>query len=421
MNKKIYLWALYDFANSIVMIVFLFYFSQWLVVDSGKPDWWYNATLIISSLLFILTAPIAGQRIDATGKKLSGLRIATLVAFIFYFSTALVTLFSPSLTLLAAILFTLAMYSYLLTFVFYTPMLSDLSMISNRAFVSGMGQGANYGGQVAGLLITLPLATGALYLFGAPGRAQTLLPATVIFGLLTLPMLLTYKEELTEKIKQAITIKEEYIKVFGTLKHIISLKNLLYLFIAYFLFSDALLTFSNNFPIFLEKVHGAEDAIKTYLTAGILILSAFGAVIFGKIADKKGKQKTLGFLLIGWTIFFPVLGVLSSFTAVIILCLIAGLFFGPVWGISRAMVADHAPKEIEASSFSFYILAERFATFIGPLMWSIALITTTDLERSYAYGLTSMGVLTLLSLFFLSKMNAKETYSYPSISDGISK
>ena len=46
MRKNIFLWALYDFANSIIMIVFLFYFSQWLVVDSGKPDWWYNATLI---------------------------------------------------------------------------------------------------------------------------------------------------------------------------------------------------------------------------------------------------------------------------------------------------------------------------------------------------------------------------------------
>ena len=70
MKRNIFLWALYDFANSLVMIIFLFYFSQWLVIESGKPDWWFNAMLIVSSVLFILTAPIAGQIIDKTGKKM---------------------------------------------------------------------------------------------------------------------------------------------------------------------------------------------------------------------------------------------------------------------------------------------------------------------------------------------------------------
>jgi hypothetical protein len=96
MKKNVFLWALYDFANSIVMIVFLFYFSQWLVVDSGKPDWWFNATLIMSSLLFILTAPVAGQRLDATGHKLSGVRVTSVIMFVFYFSAALVVLFAPA-------------------------------------------------------------------------------------------------------------------------------------------------------------------------------------------------------------------------------------------------------------------------------------------------------------------------------------
>ena len=38
MNKKnIFLWTLYDFANSIVMIVFFLYFSQWLVIEKNVP------------------------------------------------------------------------------------------------------------------------------------------------------------------------------------------------------------------------------------------------------------------------------------------------------------------------------------------------------------------------------------------------
>ena len=151
-----------------------FYFSQWLVVDNGKPDWWYNATLVISSLLFILTAPVAGQRLDVTGRKIAGVRVMSVIMFIFFLLTALVTLFTPSQALLATTLFTLAMYFYLMSFVYYTPMINDLSTDVNRGWVSGLGLGGNYAGQVFGLLVTLPFATGAIELFGAPGAPKPL-------------------------------------------------------------------------------------------------------------------------------------------------------------------------------------------------------------------------------------------------------
>ena len=46
-KKNIFFWTLYDFANSIVAIVFFLYFSQWLVVDKGVPDFWYNMIFTI--------------------------------------------------------------------------------------------------------------------------------------------------------------------------------------------------------------------------------------------------------------------------------------------------------------------------------------------------------------------------------------
>ena len=175
MKKNIYLWALYDFANSIIMIVFLFYFSQWLVVDSHKPDWWFNAMLVVSSILFILTAPVIGQRLDTSHRKLSGVRTTTILTFLFFLATSLTVLFAPSHAVIAVTLFTLALYFYLVSFVFYTPMINDISDETNRGYVSGLGQGFNYAGQVIGLLITLPFATGAIYLFGTLGRPQTFL------------------------------------------------------------------------------------------------------------------------------------------------------------------------------------------------------------------------------------------------------
>ncbi len=407
MKKNIFLWSLYDFANSIIMIVFLFYFSQWIVIDSHKPDWWYNATLIISSVLFIVIAPIFAKKIDATGKKIGGLRVTTAITFVLYFITACITLFAPSHVVWAVILFTLALAVYLLSFVYYTPMMNDLSTDVNKGFVSGMGQGANSLGQVFGLLVTLPFATGALYLFGAPGRAQTLLPSVIIFGILALPMLIFYKENSSVSLERTASSKE-YSKITTIIKKILSIKNLAYLFLGYFLFSDALLTFSNNFPIFLEKVHGATDTTKTYLGASILLLAAIGAFIFGKIADKYGRVRTLIAVLIFWCILFPALAFSPSFTVAVILCLIGGLFFGPVWTISRALVAEYTPKEIEASSFSFYTIAERFSTFIGPIVWSIVLtMTASKGVLSYSYGLVALGVLVFAGLIAILKIKAR--------------
>ena len=410
MKRNIYLWALYDFANSIIMIVFLFYFSQWLVVDSHKPDWWFNATLIVSSILFILTAPVIGQRLDITRRKLSGVRWTTVLTFITFLATSVVVLFAPSHVLFAVVLFTIALYFYIVSFVFYTPMLNDISDDSNRGYVSGLGQGFNYAGQVIGLLITLPFATGAIYLFGTVGRPQTLLPATILFGLFALPMMLWFKERETTPSLEKISIRDEYAKIFQTIRQILSNRNLVFLLVGYFLFSDALLTFSNNFPLFLENVHGASDAVKTYVTAGILTFSAIGAIILGKISDKKGSKQTLLWLIICWSILFPIIAFAPSFKLVIIACLVAGLLFGAMWGISRSMVAEITHRSVEASSFSFYILAERFATLIGPITWSVVLASTSSLGKiSYSYAILSMGLLVFASFFFIRKVKVLKT------------
>lgn len=405
MKKNRFVWCLYDFANSIGMIVFLFYFSQWLVVDQGKPDWWYNSTLVISSILFILTAPFVTSRIDATGRKVGGLRLTTTLALTCYLATALITLFAPSQALLAVIIFTLAMYLYLLSFSYYTPMITDISSTENRSTVSGYGQAANALGQVVGLLVVLPFASGTLHLFGAPGRAQTLLPATLLFALLALPMLLSYRES-TSHTTPALQIKKtSYKNLWETTKQIFRIRNLGLLLIGYFLFSDALITFANNFPLFLEKVHGASDATKTYLTAAILTLSVLGAAIFGRVADKRGNSKMLNIILGCWVLILPLIA-FSPFTLMVIACLIGGILFGPVWGISRAMVAEHAPPAITASSFGFYVIAERFATLIGPVTWSVVLGATRGSGTiSYSYAITAMAILVFLSLLFLRKIN----------------
>jgi UMF1 family MFS transporter len=405
MKKNIFLWSLYDFANSIVMMAFLFYFSQWLVIDHSKPAWWYNAALIISSALFILTAPIVSKKIDTTKIKIVGLRFWTYLTFIGYLTVSLLVMLTNGLEISATILFTFATYTYLVCFLYYTPMLSDLSNKENRSWRSGIGQGANSIGQVVGILITLPFVNG-ITLFGDPGRAQALFPATIIFGLLALPMLLFYREEKSVLLENSSNINQ--VNIIALFKSVFSYKPLAFLLLAYFLFSDALLTFANNFALYLETVHGASDTVKSMLTAGILILAAVGSVIFGKIADKKGNLKILKFVIVAWCFLFLSMALITDFKVLIPIFLLAGILFGPVWGISRALVGELTPSHLVASSYSYYVVAERFATFVGPAIWSIALIAMGEGVQGYQTAFICLTILLVVSLFALKKIKTNE-------------
>lgn len=401
MKKNIIYWVLYDFANSLVIMAFLFYFSQWLVIDQGRPSWWYNTALILSSALFIIFAPLISKRIDFDGKKISGLRFWTVLSVVAFSATALITVLTDSLDLLATVLYTFAMYAYLICFLYFTPMLNDLSTRENRASVSGWGQAGNSIGQVTGLLVTLPVATGYITILGESGRAQALLPASLLFLIFSLPIFFLYREE--GFVRKSFEERTSF-SPFALFKKIFLNKPLAFLLLAYFLSGDALLTFANNFPLYLEKVHGVPDLTKSLLTMAILALAAVGAVFAGKIATKRGELRTLKVVMLAWCLIFSAMVFVTNFNTLIVVFLIAGIFFGPVWSLSRSLVGQLAHEDSIASSYSYYVVAEKFATFIGPAIWSVALITMGEGTRGYQVALSLMAVLMILGFLALRKV-----------------
>jgi UMF1 family MFS transporter len=287
-------------------------------------------------------------------------------------------------------------------------MLNDLSLPENRSRVSGIGQGANSIGQVLGLLATLPLAKGTIVFFGEPGRAQTLLPSAILFLLFALPMLIFYKEE-NRAARNAPALTT------SSFRALLTSKPLVLLLVAYFLFSDAFLTFASNFPLYLETIHKAPDTTKALVSIGVLALASVGAVIFGKIADKKGELKTLKFILIVWCFIFPAIAFIPTLNLLIPIFLFAGIFFGPVWAISRSLVGQLAPQGLVASAYSYYVVAERFATFIGPLVWSGALIWLGEGKAGYQAALISMSGLLIIGLLILNRLQKHLTQSSSNI------
>lgn len=410
MNRKnIFLWTLYDFANSIVSIVFFLYFSQWLVVDRGVADFWYNMIFTAGSILLLLTAPVLGSIADKTGRHQRYFNKITLLSFLCFLGVSIITLFFSGKVFLAALFFLVANYLYQFSFVFYNALLHYLAPPNKWGRISGLGMGANYLGQVVGLLITLPLATGAIYLIGEAGRAQAFLPSTILFFVLALPMLIFFKLPKQESDNQKINWKKEYKDQWRQFKDLISDNNMKLFLLAYFFFNDAIITVSNNFPIYLENVFGVPDKLKTILLGGALLTSILGAVLSGFVIEKIGLKKSILFVIGVWVIFLPILGLNTNFNIFMGLCISLGFLFGAIWTVSRAVMTALTPREKLNFGFSFYTLAERTSTLVGPLFWGLTTYIFIDLGPTrYRIAMIIMAVFVAIGFYYVKKVQVNE-------------
>lgn len=401
-KRNIFLWILYDFANSIVSIVFFLYFAQWIVIDRGVPDLYFNLTFTISAVLLLFTVPLTGTLLDKFLRRITGLRYTTVFTTIFYGICALFAIYNNAVG--ALIFFTLGLYSYLLSFTFYTPLIIDISKPEKRGLISGLGISANYLGQIIGLLIALPLSTGSLSFFGSAPRVETLLPSVLVFLILSLPMLFLFRESKRpkEKLQFGSRLKEMIIET----KLLFSLSSVSLFLLAYFLFNDAILTASNNFPIFVEQVWGVSDTVKTYILLGILITSAIGGTISGFIADKFGHKRTLMFILAGWIIILPFIGFINNFYLFVTATTVMGFWFGSSWTVSRSVMAYVAPKDKHNLAFAYFGLAERASSFIGPIVWGLVVTNLVSIGSDrYRIAVLAVTGFIILGLIALSRIN----------------
>jgi len=402
-KRNVFLWMLYDFANSIVSIVFFLYFAQWIVVNKGVPDLYFNLTFTISAILLLFTVPLTGTLLDKFLRRITGLRYATIFTAIFYGACALFAVYDKPIG--ALIFFTLGLYSYLLSFTFYTPLINDISKHEKRGLISGLGISANYLGQITGLLIALPLSTGSLSFFGSNPRAETLLPSVLIFFILSLPMLILFKEP--GKPKEKLRLASRFKEMITETKLLFSFSSVGLFLLAYFLFNDAILTASNNFPIFIEQVWGVSDIVKTYILLGILVTSVIGGTLSGFIADKFGHKRTLMFILAGWIVILPFIGLINNFTLFVTGAIIMGLWFGSSWTVSRSVMAYVAPRGKHNLAFAYFGLAERASSFVGPVVWGL-IVTNLISIGSFRYRLAGLAVTGFIILGLIALSYVKD-------------
>lgn len=401
-KKKLWQWGLYDFANSIVFINFLLYFSQWMVIDEGLSDLWYNVIFAVTSIMLLLSAPTLASFTDKFGGRKYLLRYATVGTLLGY---GLATIFAylDWNIFLIALLFLVGQYFYQLSFVFYNSLIDEVSDDHHRARVSGIGQFFNSIGQVFGLLIALPLSA---------TRLQPLFPSLILFVIFSLPLIMSFTDSKPVTTKMTLKIwREGERDYFVMMKRFFATSVAVPMLLAFFFFNDAMITLSNNYPIYMERVFSAADSTKNLLLLTIILMGGIGGLIVGWVADRVGDYKVLKAMLVSWILLIPLLAISKSMLMLTIVTAIMGFCMGPVWVVSRSYLSKILKKEEYVYGFSFYTLSERFATMVGPLTWGgiIAIFGTDSLYyRIAAFSLVIFVVIGLWILSYWSRGEVKQ-------------
>lgn len=272
-------------------------------------------------------------------------------------------------------------------------MLDDIADEAHKSRASGIGNFSSSLGFVVGILITFPFST---------SRIIPLLISVPVFFILGLPMMIFFKE--SKKYVNPIDSS----KIQGGAKAFI--KKMVAFFvvsaatpmlIAFFFYNDALLTISNNYSIYLERVFHTPDTAKSILLMTILAVSAIGSVIAGWLGDKIGALKTLKFILFGWIIALPLFALAPNFLVIAVLTVIMGLLIGSAWTTSRAYLTTVLTKENMGYGFSFYTIAERFSTLVGPLTWGGIIWAMGTQPFAYRIAAGAMTVFVVIGFIIL--------------------
>ena len=402
--KKIFNFALYDFANSafttiIITFIFATYFAKQIAPNPILGQSYWGWTIGITGFLVAVIGPIIGSFADKKNKIVFFIRCFSLLCIFF---TALLWFAKPyeSYLLYTLIIVGIANLFYELSLIFYNSLLKNITTDKNLGRSSGFGFALGYVGGIVILIISIKLFIDTNNLpFGLTKEDSEnvrfiALLVSIWFLLFSTPFLFFVIKHSTKKIKTIAS------------SNLIDLKNLIWkgkisilgkFLIARMLYADGLNAIIVMGGIFAVGVFNLE--IKELLKLSVLMnITAFVGAFLGGIAnDKYGSKIVIIFSLIG--LIISSLTILFTFSVVtfFFLAAINGLFIGPIQSASRVVITSMLSKNNQGKGFGLFATSGKLTSFLGPLLVS----TVTFLTASQRLGFSAAILLLLAGLFVL--------------------
>jgi len=416
-------WYFYDWANSAfsttVVTVFLgpylttltkasadangFVYPLGIKVNAGS---FFPYMVSLSVLLQVVFLPILGAIADYSHCKK---QMLAFFAYLGAFATIGMYFLEGTNYLLGGLLFLLANLSFGASVVFYNAFLPEIATPDQRDSVSSMGWALGYLGGGLLLAINLILLSQASTFGLTTGQAVriSLASAGVWWAVFTIIPLAMLKSR--QPIKD-LPPDEHYLAIgFKQLRHTLSKardypQTLLFL-VAYLLYNDGIQTVISLSSQFGQEELGLPISTLTIVILMVQFVAFFGSILFNYIAKATGTKQAIIISLMIWT--GTVIYAYSSLQTTLqffIMGAVIAIVLGGSQALSRSVYSLMIPKGQEAEYFSLYEVGERGTSWLGPLLFGLALQFT----GSYRIAILSLVVFFILGLALLIWVNIRK-------------
>jgi UMF1 family MFS transporter len=392
-------WAWYDWANStffttVVTAVFPGFFATYAAAGLAPAAATARFALIttISMATIAISAPVLGALADHTGakKRLLGLFMAIGVS-----ACASMVFIGEGDVGLASVLFFIANLGVSGSLVFYDSLLPHIAKGSETDRVSAAGYAMGYIGGGTLLLINLAWILQPA-IFGFAGTAAAIkasfVSVAVWWVVFSLPLFRVVPEPVTgpkSEGESRIPIVAAFSRLATTFREIRKYRHAFYLFVAMLLYQDGIQTI-----IRMAGVYGAEVGVgQTSLIAAFVMAQFLGipfTVLFGSLGARIGTKRAIFIAITVYALATVLAYFMTTATHFFLLAAMIATVQGGAQALSRALFSRMVPADRTSEYFGFFAVAERFATILGPLAFTLSVTLT---------GSSKTAILVILGFF----------------------
>ncbi len=164
-------------------------------------------------------------------------------------------------------------------------------------------------------------------------------------------------------------------------------KHAFLLFIAMLLYQDGIQTI-----IRMASVYGAEVGIDQNAQIAAFVMVQFlgipFAFLFGALGTRIGTKRALYIALAVYTAATIIGYFMTTVTQFFLLAAMVATVQGGAQALSRALFSRLIPANKTSEFFGFYAVAERFATVLGPLVFTLSVIITGSSRSAVLFIIT---------------------------------
>ena len=398
-DKRVFSWALYDWANSAFATTVLagffpaFFKDYWSAgTEVGTSTFQLGLSHSLASVLMVIMAPVLGAIADAGAAKKRFLGFFTVLGIAM---TATLYLIAQGDWFTALSVFVLANLGFSAANAFYDSLIVGVARQDELDLVSAYGYALGYlgGGLLFALNITMVVWPSTFGFADAQQAVRVSFLCVAAWWLVfSIPLFLNVPEPGVETgISAGAAIRAGFRQLANTFQEIRKLRVVLLFLVAYWLYIDGVHTIIRMAVDYGMALGFNMSHLFTALliTQFVAFPAAVGFGILGsRIGAKAGILIAIGvyMLVTGWATF------MDQVNEFYVLAVVIGLVQGGVQSLSRSLYARIIPANKSAEYFGFYNVLGKFAAVLGPLMVGFT---------SLATGSPQLSLFTIVILFAL--------------------